>query len=630
MLFGTVFSFVTWVFSEKPESPQIPVPSLAVASISSQTTQTSEQLVPQRKIVNETLILTTGIFSRISPDGFERPVVLINGTFPGPNLIANTADNFSINVVNQMTDQRLELDTSIHWHGILQHRTAGSDGSEPLKSHNALSTPSIHSSIVSVLKAKQGNPFNHWFHHPKQVYSTFWYHSHVGTQYCDGLQGGLIIRDPNDPYSKEDWLGKPGYYDVDDGEWLLAVSLVLLQTSLGQDSTIVTLRDWNHLPSWEAFDDLSGEPEPNSTLVNGRGRYVGADPDEVPLAVIGPVNSGKSYRLRIINMSCNSWFRVSLDNHTFTIIEADGVALSINNANREVDSFTIFPGQRYSAVVKADQLPGNYWFRTNPFPDIYGWSPEEQMEDPGLNNAIFRYESAPIEEPKAGQIPTLCPMDESKIKPLVPPAQSECDKADQEFFLPIVAINDQTEEDRQNRSIPHYQLGNGSWIPPSLPVLLSVIRGEALPGNTYPIEFGKTIDVTFLNTEDDSSIEGAHPLHLHGVGTNLSSVADECLQSTSMSSLCSNLEVIKPIVGTHLGTIAVYDGNVTVRFRTDNPGPWIFHCHIDWHLDQGMAAVFAESRYEMLYGNNSIVFPPGWESLCPIYEGDKPPLLPGI
>ena len=25
--------------------------------------------------------------------------------------------------------------------------------------------------------------------------------------------------------------------------------------------------------------------------------------------------------------------------------------------------------------------------------------------------------------------------------------------------------------------------------------------------------------------------------------------------------------------------------NVTIRFRTDNPGPWIMHCHIDWHLE---------------------------------------------
>lgn len=23
---------------------------------------------------------------------------------------------------------------------------------------------------------------------------------------------------------------------------------------------------------------------------------------------------------------------------------------------------------------------------------------------------------------------------------------------------------------------------------------------------------------------------------------------------------------------------------VTIRFETDNPGPWFIHCHIDWHL----------------------------------------------
>jgi iron transport multicopper oxidase len=26
--------------------------------------------------------------------------------------------------------------------------------------------------------------------------------------------------------------------------------------------------------------------------------------------------------------------------------------------------------------------------------------------------------------------------------------------------------------------------------------------------------------------------------------------------------------------------------NVTIRFQTDNPGPWFLHCHIDWHLEK--------------------------------------------
>lgn len=42
---------------------------------------------------------------------------------------------------------------------------------------------------------------------------TFWYHSHVSTQYCDGLRGPLVVYDPFDPLG---WL-----YDVDDGKILL-------------------------------------------------------------------------------------------------------------------------------------------------------------------------------------------------------------------------------------------------------------------------------------------------------------------------------------------------------------------------------------------------------------------------
>ena len=39
---------------------------------------------------------------------------------------------------------------------------------------------------------------------------TFWYHSHISSQYCDGLRGPLVVYDPNDPNKH--------LYDVDDGK----------------------------------------------------------------------------------------------------------------------------------------------------------------------------------------------------------------------------------------------------------------------------------------------------------------------------------------------------------------------------------------------------------------------------
>lgn len=54
-----------------------------------------------------------------------------------------------------------------------------------------------------------GNSFLYNFTATDQA-GTFWYHSHYGTQYCDGLRGPLIIYDPEDPHAD--------LYDVDNGK----------------------------------------------------------------------------------------------------------------------------------------------------------------------------------------------------------------------------------------------------------------------------------------------------------------------------------------------------------------------------------------------------------------------------
>lgn len=32
-----------------------------------------------------------------------------------------------------------------------------------------------------------------------------------------------------------------------------------------------------------------------------------------------------------------------------------------------------------------------------------------------------------------------------------------------------------------------------------------------------------------------------------------------------------------------------------IRYRADNPGAWLFHCHIDWHFYSGMGVVMIEA-----------------------------------
>lgn len=37
------------------------------------------------------------------------------------------------------------------------------------------------------------------------------------------------------------------------------------------------------------------------------------------------------------------------------------------------------------------------------------------------------------------------------------------------------------------------------------------------------------------------------------------------------------------------------NGYIVLRFRSDNPGVWLFHCHIEWHVASGLTATMIEA-----------------------------------
>lgn len=81
--------------------------------------------------------------------------------------------------------------------------------------------------------------------------------------------------------------------------------------------------------------------------------------------------------------------------------------------------------------------------------------------------------------------------------------------------------------------------------------------------------------------------------------------------------------------------------NPLARSQTNNPGPWFLHCHIDFHLNNGFAVVFAEDSKETAATNpvprKHLPFQIGrttlivecrtaaWNELCPTFYDD---LLP--
>ncbi|PPQ98001.1 hypothetical protein CVT26_003063 [Gymnopilus dilepis] len=398
-----------------------------------------------------------------------------------------------------------------------------------------------------------GHSFLYQFNVPDQA-GTYWYHSHYQTQYCDGLRGALVIYDPLDPHR------------------LLAVCPL--------DSTVITLADWYHTPAPSA----GLVPASVSTLINGLGRYAGGTS---PLAVI-KVQHGKRYRFRLVSISCDPNFMFSIDGHTMTVIEADAQ----NTQPLTVDSITIYAGQRYSFILNANKPVGNYWIRALP----NGNSPPGY--DGGVNSAILRYVGAPNSDPTTTSSLSN-PLYEPNLHPLTnaaAPGIARHGAADVNINLDIVF----------NTTELLFTVNNATFIPPTVPVLLQILSGaktaqELLPpGSVYVLPANKVIEISMPG----GAIGSPHPIHLHGHAFSV-------VRSANSSVYNYHNPVKRDVV-----SIGLAGDNTTIRFRTDNAGPWIMHCHIDWHLQLGLAVVMAEN----IPGIKQTHPPSAWSQLCPIYD----------
>ncbi|KAK0451157.1 laccase lcc5, partial [Desarmillaria tabescens] len=463
------------------------------------------------------LIISNG---NVNPDGFERVAALANSQIDGALIRGSKGDIFQI---NKHVYRTLFLSSTIfvshaflqHWHGLLQKGTGWADGA----------------ASVSQCHIAKGDSFLYTFDSADQA-GTFWYHSHLSTQYCDGLRGPFIIYDSNDPHAD--------LYDVDNNS-----------------TSILTLSDWYHTPAKRVTQTF---PTPDATLINGLGRW-SKDPSH-DLAVV-KVTKGTRYRIRMINVGCAATFTVSIESHLMTIIEVDGV----NHVPYTVDEIQIFAGQRYSFVLNANQEVGNYWVRANPDLGTLGFKG-------GINSAILRYSGANNVEPETMSFTGVLKMNETDLVPLEnsgAPGSPEVGGVDLALHLALAF-----------KTSGAFTVNGASFVPPTTPILLQILSGarnanNLLPeGSVYSLPANSTIEISM-------SGGGGHPFHLHGHTFDV-------VRSAGSAKYNYKNPVRRDVVN-----VGNARDNVTIRFTTDNPGPWFLHCHIDWHLEAGLAVVFAEA-----------------------------------
>ncbi|KAH6897936.1 laccase 10 [Coprinopsis sp. MPI-PUGE-AT-0042] len=413
----------------------------------------------------------------VAPDGFNRPVIAVNGQHPSPLIRANKT-----HVVNRLQDptcfaRRVFIGTEY------SKRTAWADGPD---------------GVTQCPISQNGESFTYRFNAGREA-GTYWYHSHFGTQYCDGLRGPLVIYDNDDPHRR--------LYDVDN------------------DKTIITLADCT---------SIIGIAESDATLINGKGRAPG----------------GPKTPIEIVNVS---------------------------------DIF----------VLEANQAVSNYWIRAVP---NVGKNNLPNFSEGGINSAILRYAGAPSVDPttRAPANPIL--LQEANLRSLIPNAPGLTGPA-QENVLFNLGLNAEGNG---------FTMNGVGWQHPDSPVMVQIMNGvpaaDIVPeGALHTLPRNAIVEVSIPGFE----IAGPHPFHLHGHAFSV-------VRSAGSSTYNYRNPVKRDVVN-----IGGANDNVTIRFTTDNPGPWFFHCHIEFHLVIGLAMVFLEAPGDVPSTNQP---PAEWSQLCPKFD----------
>ncbi|KAG8807840.1 hypothetical protein FRC17_004239, partial [Serendipita sp. 399] len=255
---------------------------------------------------------------------------------------------------------------------------------------------------------------------------------------------------------------------------------------------------------------------------------------------------------------------------------------------------------RYSVVVEANQAVDNYWIRAPMTARTPNPVPTNWATDSNNVNAVLHYVGA------ANSEPTLTPpaltgtnLDESLLVPLTntaAPGQAVAGGADKVFNLAFATATDTTS---------HHWLVNGvQYISPTVPTLLQILSGSTTAGDFAPNE-----NTLIINKGDvvEINITGPpqHPWHLHGHTFSV------------VKGATGSVNYVNP---PRRDVTPSGNGGITIRFTADNPGPWILHCHIDLHLDAGLAVVFAEAPEDVIAGSDSVDPEDSWDDLCPIYN----------
>jgi FtsP/CotA-like multicopper oxidase with cupredoxin domain len=387
---------------------------------------------------------------------------------------------------------------------------------------------------------------------PSMLTSASRYHSHFSSQYGNGVVGALIVNGP----TSDNW-------DIDLGPYLLT--------------------DYY----WETADNLQRRaelvvngPPPDSDNILVRGKNVhptgaGGSYDRITLT------RGKKHLLRIINTSVDNSLTVTLVGHNFTVVAMDLVPI------RPVVRSRLFlaVGQRYDVIINANQAVDNYWFNiTLEANNLCGRSRNK------FPAAIFHYDEAGSGLPTNRGTPIVANcVQETGLSPVVTrtidPAQFTGRPLQVSLSQPAVDFRGQ---------VFRWLVNNVDIeIDWNHPILEYVAKGNtSYPPKANIIEVPTANVWTFWIVQNGFVLP--HPVHLHGHDFLVLGTGSGVFDPATMTNQLNFTNPMRRDVAQMPGS-----GWLVIAFKTDNPGCWLLHCHIAWHVSQGLGIQFLERKAEI-------------------------------
>ena len=508
-------------------------------------------------------------------DGKARRALGINGGVPGPTLRFKEGEDLVINVTN-----RLDEDTSIHWHGLILPNDQ--DG-----------VPGLTFDGIA-----PGETFTYRF--PAQQSGTYWYHSHSGLQEQAGVYGPIVI----EPAEREPFRYDREYVVLLSDSHPSAPERILKNLKKQSD-----YYNYNQRTIGTFFEDVAKDglgATLQDRLMWAEMRMAPTDIADVAgydFLVNGQTAArnwtalfepGERVRLRFINASAMTLFDVRIPGLEMTVVQADG-----NNVQPvKVDEFRIAVAETYDVIVRPTEDEAFTIFAESI--DRTGFARGTLAPRAGMAGAVPELRERPLltmadmmgDPEMAAEHGDMAGMDHGAMPgmdrgampgmdhgamPGMDHGAAQAAPATDPFYAPGSGLTPSAAnggkflsyadlkaqkplyEDREpTREIEIRLTGNMERF------IWSINDQKYSEAEPIRLRYGERVRFKFIN-----ETMMTHPMHLHGMWTIIDNGSGKWNPA-------------KHVVNVAPGT------TIYTETEVDAPGNWAFHCHLLYHMETGM------------------------------------------